>query len=162
MKLLPPELSLALVPPAVGSHGWALAACSSRPSHPSLRLPLISWPSPTSFSAFYPSVSPLPFSLYPLLSSLPFLLTSFDYVPACPLPHLSSKACLHLSHFSLSRPTSLCLLTVCLSSGCTFGSWSVQGGPVGDPSLLRRQRQTQPSPNKQALLWAAARAFGIP
>lgn len=156
----------------VCARSWLSPAGLSRPAPPAPpapslpRLPLLSWPSPTFLSAFYPS-----FLLTLLLPSSLFFLPSlvFSTFPSntlwlspCLSPSLPRPRPVCISPIPLPCSSSLCLLTVCLCSGCTSGAWCVQGGPVGDPRLLCSQRQTQPSPNKQTLLWAAACAFRIP
>lgn len=150
IKLLPLELSDAPM-----QH----TACSPRPSRSFPRLPLISWPSPTSFSSFHPSFSS--FSLSSLLFLPSLLFSAFPSNIPCHLllvSSLSSKVCLPLPQFSLSSSHYSLPPHSCLTSGCPGGAHSVQAGSAEDPRLLFRQRQTQPNPIA-ANLWAAACAL---
>lgn len=122
IKLLPLELSDALV-----QH----AACSPRPSRSFPYLPLISWPSPTSFF-LHPSSSSSsspPFCFYALFFSLPFLLTSLAIFCLTPPSHPRSVC---LSPSSLPpAPTALCLLAAV----------SLVAVPVGPGQSRQTQRE---------------------
>lgn len=136
IKLLPLELSDALM-----QH----AACSPAPPRSFPWLPLISWPSPTSFSFFHPSSSSFslsspPFYFYPLLFS------AFPSNIPCHLPlfsSLSSKVCLPLPQFvpSLQLP-----LLSASPVATQVGPGQSRQAQLEIPGFSS-DRQTQPNPN---------------